>query len=98
MSAYQPLAAPAALNDSVTASRHGAGPKPALVVAAATDVHPEAIFEREYGASLVGHRENIPMWQCCGNTNPGGSRDGYGVFERVRHFGAADRFLHWSTP
>lgn len=33
-----------------------------------------------------------------GNTNPGGSRDGYGVFERVRHFGAADRFLHWSTP
>ena len=30
-----------------------------------------------------------------GNTNPGGSRDGYGVFERTRHFGVSDRFLRW---
>jgi len=33
-----------------------------------------------------------------GNTNPGGSRDGFGVFERVRKFGTSDRFLRWSVP
>lgn len=32
-----------------------------------------------------------------GNTNPGGSRDGVGVFERVRKFGSLDRFLRWSV-
>lgn len=30
-----------------------------------------------------------------GNTNGGGSRDGWGVFERERAFGPADRFIHW---
>lgn len=30
-----------------------------------------------------------------GNTNGGGSRDGWGVFERERTFGPADRFIHW---
>jgi hypothetical protein len=32
-----------------------------------------------------------------GNTNDGGSRDGWGVFERDRRFGAQDRFIRWST-
>lgn len=31
-----------------------------------------------------------------GNTNPGGSRDGYGVFARTRHPAPADRFIHWA--
>jgi hypothetical protein len=30
-----------------------------------------------------------------GNTNDGGSRDGWGVFERMRSFGDRDRFIHW---
>ena len=30
-----------------------------------------------------------------GNTNDGGSRDGWGVFPRVRTFGPRDRFIHW---
>ncbi len=30
-----------------------------------------------------------------GNTNGGGSRDGWGVFERTRRFGAHDRFIRW---
>jgi hypothetical protein len=30
-----------------------------------------------------------------GNTNGGGSRDGWGVFERERSFGPSDRFIHW---
>ena len=32
-----------------------------------------------------------------GNTNPGGSRDGYGVFERSRRPAAADRFIRWAS-
>ena len=31
-----------------------------------------------------------------GNTNDGGSRDGWGVFERTRAFGPHDRFLRWA--
>ena len=30
-----------------------------------------------------------------GNTNDGGSRDGWGVFARVRIFGPKDRFIRW---
>lgn len=30
-----------------------------------------------------------------GNTNDGGSRDGYGMFERTRTFGPNDRFIRW---
>lgn len=30
-----------------------------------------------------------------GNTNDGGSRDGWGVFQRTRHFTVADRFIRW---
>ena len=30
-----------------------------------------------------------------GNTNDGGSRDGWGVFQRTRTFAAADRFIRW---
>lgn len=30
-----------------------------------------------------------------GNTNPGGGREGYGVFRRTRTFGPRDVFLHW---
>jgi len=30
-----------------------------------------------------------------GNTNPGGSREGYGVFERQRTWGPAYRAVHW---
>lgn len=30
-----------------------------------------------------------------GNTNDGGSRDGWGLFERTRKFTAADRFIRW---
>lgn len=33
-----------------------------------------------------------------GNTNDGGSRDGWGVFERDRAFGPNDRFIRWHTP
>lgn len=33
-----------------------------------------------------------------GNTNDGGSRDGWGVFERDRQFGPNDRFIRWHTP
>lgn len=33
-----------------------------------------------------------------GNTNDGGSRDGWGVFERDRTFGPNDRFIRWHTP
>ena len=33
-----------------------------------------------------------------GNTNDGGSRDGWGVFERDRTFGPDDRFIRWHTP
>lgn len=32
-----------------------------------------------------------------GNTNSGGSRDGYGVFERTRRVGPLDRFIDWET-
>jgi hypothetical protein len=32
-----------------------------------------------------------------GNTNDGGSRDGWGVFERTRHFGPQDRFIRWQS-
>ena len=31
-----------------------------------------------------------------GNTNPAGGREGYGVFERLRHFSPQDRFIRWS--
>lgn len=31
-----------------------------------------------------------------GNTNDGGSRDGWGVFERVRRFGPRDVFVRWA--
>lgn len=31
-----------------------------------------------------------------GNTNDGGSRDGWGVFRRERTFGPEDRFLRWT--
>lgn len=31
-----------------------------------------------------------------GNTNDGGSRDGWGVFQRTRHFAPADRFIRWN--
>lgn len=31
-----------------------------------------------------------------GNTNDGGSRDGWGQFRRVRRFGPKDRFIRWS--
>lgn len=30
-----------------------------------------------------------------GNTNPDGGREGYGVFERLRHFAPTDRFIRW---
>ena len=30
-----------------------------------------------------------------GNTNDGGSRDGWGVFTRTRRFGIDDRFIRW---
>lgn len=30
-----------------------------------------------------------------GNTNDGGSRDGWGVFERTRRFASNDRFIRW---
>ncbi len=30
-----------------------------------------------------------------GNTNDGGSREGWGVFRRRRHFSANDRFIWW---
>lgn len=30
-----------------------------------------------------------------GNTNPGGSRDGYGVFRRTRAFSSQDRYIRW---
>lgn len=30
-----------------------------------------------------------------GNTNPGGGREGYGVFRRTRTFPASARFIHW---
>lgn len=30
-----------------------------------------------------------------GNTNPGGGREGYGVFRRKRKVGPKDRFLYW---
>lgn len=34
--------------------------------------------------------------QCIeGNTNDGGSRDGWGVFERPRTFGPKDKFIRW---
>lgn len=34
-----------------------------------------------------------------GNTSPDGSREGTGVFERVRRWGPRDRFVHWwETP
>jgi hypothetical protein len=37
--------------------------------------------------------------QCIeGNTNDGGSRDGWGVFERPRTFGPKDRFIRWQHP
>lgn len=32
-----------------------------------------------------------------GNTSGGGSREGWGVFERTRTFDAADRFIRWRT-
>lgn len=32
-----------------------------------------------------------------GNTSGGGSREGWGVFERVRTFGPEDRFLRWAA-
>lgn len=31
-----------------------------------------------------------------GNTNGGGSRDGWGCFARARRFGAQDRFIRWA--
>lgn len=31
-----------------------------------------------------------------GNTNDGGSRDGWGVFARQRTFGVQDRFIRWT--
>lgn len=31
-----------------------------------------------------------------GNTNGGGSRDGWGVFPRIRTFGPNDRFIRWT--
>lgn len=32
-----------------------------------------------------------------GNTNPGGSRDGFGVFARRRPLGGSTRFVRWET-
>lgn len=32
-----------------------------------------------------------------GNTNGGGSRDGYGVFARTRRLGARDKFVRWEA-
>ena len=32
-----------------------------------------------------------------GNTNGGGGREGYGVFERIRTPGSSDRFIRWAA-
>lgn len=48
----------------------------------------------------VGFVETIPdvrrFGTLEGNTNPGGSRDGYGVFRRERETGGRTRFVRWT--